>query len=134
MQNISLKTHIKRKYFCRSTILSNVQEVLSVKRQQAVDALWSKLRSGELPLRSTVLTQAQEDHVQPAFPTAVSCGRTMRVQSPAHLDASSLFMPSDPHSIRPELSASAAASIVTVNAGPLSLIHLQIADLIFRPR
>ncbi|KAE9403896.1 hypothetical protein BT96DRAFT_917267, partial [Gymnopus androsaceus JB14] len=74
-----------------------VQDVLSVQRQEAVDALWSKLKSGELPIRSTVVTQARE--LLPSLPRIV--------------DASSLFMPSDP---KPELSASAAASIMTVNA------------------
>ncbi|KAJ4483856.1 hypothetical protein J3R30DRAFT_3238444, partial [Lentinula aciculospora] len=38
--------------------LSEMQGVLTEERQKAVDALWSKLKSGELPLRSTVVTQA----------------------------------------------------------------------------
>ncbi|KAJ3847956.1 hypothetical protein EV368DRAFT_5039, partial [Lentinula lateritia] len=41
--------------------LSEVQEVFTTERQKAVDALWIKLKSGELPIRSTVVTQAREE-------------------------------------------------------------------------
>ncbi|KAJ3749484.1 hypothetical protein DFH05DRAFT_1476938 [Lentinula detonsa] len=93
--------------------LSEVQEVLTAERQKAVDALWSKLKSGELPLRSTIVTQAREN--------TASHPLTMELPvAPSFVNASSLFMPADPQTIKHQITASAAASIVTVNA---SLMH-----------
>ncbi|KAF8828685.1 hypothetical protein HHX47_DHR3000223 [Lentinula edodes] len=93
--------------------LSEVQEVFTTERQKAVDALWIKLKSGELPIRSTVVSQAREED------TALIHAFTVKPSAPS-VNASSLFMPPDPQSIKPQMSASVAASIVTLNA---SLTH-----------
>ncbi|KAJ3999325.1 hypothetical protein F5050DRAFT_1805162 [Lentinula boryana] len=96
-----------------ASTLSEVQETLTAERQKAVDALWSKLKSGELPLRSTIVTQARENI--PDHPL------TMELPvAPSFVNASSLFMPPNPQTIKHQITASAAASIVTVNA---SLMH-----------
>ncbi|KIK69138.1 hypothetical protein GYMLUDRAFT_53621 [Collybiopsis luxurians FD-317 M1] len=82
--------------------LSDVQEVLSAERQKAVDALWSKLKSGELAIRSKVVRQAQENDNSIMLPCSSPWEK-----------ASSLFIPSNS---KPDLTASAAASVVTTNA------------------
>ncbi|KAJ3842219.1 hypothetical protein F5878DRAFT_577161, partial [Lentinula raphanica] len=90
--------------------LSEVQEVLTAERQKAVDVLWAKLKNGELPLRSTVVTQACENASDQQAATVEP------LEAPSFVNASSLFMPPNPQTVKHQITASAAASIVTVNA------------------